>query len=360
MGAGVITVTPVAPPPVQVRAANPVVQLATIPSPFELYPRVVGTALQNGAGLLQTFLADPLPITRVTVSNQLGAFADAVAALEDGDAGAFLTATADVFLEPLRSLEAAASYFGTLISQPFALEFLVAIVRSPVLNGIAAAGAAVWEVVEAAVALDLVDVVNAVLNIPARILDGVLNGGYELGGYFGELGGLLSPWNEDGERPGGLIAVAMQFASYIADTIPPRPSAAAVGAPPDPTAEMVTLEADAGLESTTAMVSSSSGQEAEDVSVETGGDEEDVPGVVEATDGDEPAGEEGSAGNEGEPADEDLDGTAPDAAPDPGDEEPQSAEDERSDDTADGTETDEGPSDRTDPAPEKRRSTSDD
>lgn len=227
VGASVIAIAPVAPPPTattEVSSASPAVQLAAIPSPLAFYPRVFGTSLQNAGALLEAFLADPFPITRATAINQVAALADAVAAIQDGDGDRFLTAIGDVVLEPLRSVTSAVSYMGTWIAQPFALEYLGAMIVSPVLNGLAAVRAAVTDVIEAAVAFDVLGVVNAVLNIPGRIIDGILNGGYEPLGFF-DLGGLLSPADEEGGRPLGPIAMAMMLARQIADTIPARPAA---------------------------------------------------------------------------------------------------------------------------------------
>ncbi|GJF12890.1 hypothetical protein NGTWS1803_23460 [Mycolicibacterium cyprinidarum] len=234
VGAGVIAVTPVGPPPPQTPVVTSAVQLAAIPSPLTLYPKVFGTALHNAGALLETYFANPSPILRATAENQATAVQDAFIALEFGRGDEFFTALADVFAQPSTSADAALSYLGAIIGQPFGLEFLSYVARSPMLNGIAAAGTALWDVVEAAIAIDLVGVVNAVVNIPARIIDGVLNGGYATVGYFGELGGLLSPVDEDGERVGGPIAISMMLAGQIADTIPERTPLFPIAEPPGP------------------------------------------------------------------------------------------------------------------------------
>lgn len=245
VGASIIAVSPVGPPPVELAAASPAVQLAAIPSPLQLYPRVAGTALDNGGALLSHYFADPFPITAATLRNQASAVEDAFTALAFGRFDEFYAAVADVFLQPFTSAAAAWNYFDLAIHQPLVAEGLITILWSPVLSGIAAAGTALRDVVEAVFTVDLVGLVNAVLNIPARVIDGVLNGGYgsPLGGFFDNIGGLLSAPDEDSEVMPGPIAIAIAFDQTMGQEIPPRTSIFPVAPPPELDAAALTADA---------------------------------------------------------------------------------------------------------------------
>ncbi|PRC45256.1 hypothetical protein C6A85_96080, partial [Mycobacterium sp. ITM-2017-0098] len=243
VGAGAIAVTPIAPQPAEVPTAAATVQLAAIPSPLQLYPQVVLQSIANGGALLQQYFADPFPIIRATLENQAAAFADAVTALQLGQVDEFFAAAADIVLQPFNSAEAAFSHLGAILSQPFAVEGFFLIAISPVLSGLAATGQAIAEVFDAITTLDLVGAVNAVINIPARIIDGVLNG--VPGASFGileDLPGLLSPL--ESSLPPGPIAVGINLDQDMGAAIPPRESSAPVDAVPDPDTATFTLTTD--------------------------------------------------------------------------------------------------------------------
>lgn len=220
VGAGVIAVAPVEPPPTAARSVNASVHLAAIPSPLELYPQVFSTAFENTAALAAAYFADPFPLTRLTVRNQILALAEAVESLAAGDVGAAVGAVGDAIVQPFKTVIGAFEYIDVLLDQPGAPEALFQIIFSPVLGGFAAAGVAIGEVIDAAVALDLVGLVNAVINIPARILDGVLNGGYGSPfGNFDTLPGLLTPLTVEGYLFPGPIALAINIDQDAADYI---------------------------------------------------------------------------------------------------------------------------------------------
>lgn len=242
VGAGAIAVTPVNP----LRAdAVPVTQhavsLAAVPNPIQLYSQVFLESLSNAGDLAQQYFADPFPITRAILRNQGVAVADAIAALQAGDSEAFVAAATDVVLEPFRGTGAALSHLGALLSQPFAVEGFFLIAISPVLAGVAATQRAFEEVIDALVGFDLVGAAYAALNIPARVIDGVLNG--VPGASFGileDLPGLLSPLSESGLPPGP-IAVGTNLDQDMGSAIPPREPATGVGGLPDLSAATVTL-----------------------------------------------------------------------------------------------------------------------
>ena len=252
IGAGAIAINPVNPvqPPTAPVTAQ-AVRLAAVPSPLQLYQEVFQQSLSNASAVAQQYFADPFPITRAILRNQESAVADAVAALDAGDYDAFAAAATDVVLEPFRGGGAALSHLGALLSQPFAVEGFFLIAVSPVLAGLVATGRAVGEVFEALTKLDLIGAAYAVLNIPGRIVDGVLNGvqGASVG-ILEDLPGLLSPLS--GDLPPGPIAVGTSLDQDMGAAIPPRETPAGVGDVPDPNAATLTVTAvDPAVEETT-------------------------------------------------------------------------------------------------------------
>jgi hypothetical protein len=206
-----------------------VVQLAAIPSPLQLYPEVALRSIAIAGALLQQYFADPFPIISATLENQAAAVADAVAALQQGQVDEFLAAASDIVLQPFRSAGAAVFHLGALLTQPYAAEGFLITAVSPVLSGVVATGQAVAEVFDAITSGDLVGAVNAVLNIPARIIDGVLNGvpGASFG-IFADLPGLLSPADPESGLPAGPVAVGIgldqDMGAAIRRGIPPARS----------------------------------------------------------------------------------------------------------------------------------------
>lgn len=206
------------------RSTRQAVQLAAVPSPFEVYPRVLRESSRNAERLLAQYFEDPFPILRVTAGNQGAALADAAEALMAGDLVAAVVAAIDVIAQPFKTVGAAITYVGDVIRESPAM-FAAAIVfaAAPLFNGVAATGKALWDIAEAAFELDVVGVVNAVLNVPATIIDGVLNGGYIRTGILGYLPGLLSVTNEVDMGP-GLPSFLITLDQDIAKSIPVRSS----------------------------------------------------------------------------------------------------------------------------------------
>ncbi|MDW5610027.1 hypothetical protein [Mycolicibacterium sp. D5.8-2] len=220
LGAGVIACAPVEPAAAVAPVVDATVQLSAIPSPLELYPQVLVRAVQNSAALVEAYLADPLPLTRLTIEKQIVALGEAFDALGEGDGAAAMAAIGRVILQPVRTVFGAFEYVDILMNQPNAPQALFQIALSPILGGVAAFGVAIDEVVDAAAALDLVGLVNAVVNIPARVLDGVLNGGY--GSPFGDfdnLPGLVTPLTVEGYLFPGPIALGILIDQDAADYV---------------------------------------------------------------------------------------------------------------------------------------------
>ena len=156
-GASVIAVTPVAPAPPDIRIATPVVQLMAAPNPIDFYPQVVQTTLNNAGTLLKGYLLVGYGLIQEAVTRPVPLLVSAFEVL---------------FYPSIWSLGAKSAI-------------------SPVLNGVGATGVALTDVVKAVQAFDPVDLFNAVVDIPARIADGVLNGGYPSGS--GLAVGLFTP-----------------------------------------------------------------------------------------------------------------------------------------------------------------------
>lgn len=245
VGVGVIAATPITPPPAPTLVVHETVQLAAVPSPLQLYPQVILRSLTNAGTLFQEYFADPFPIVNAILQNQEAAFTDAVTALQFGRFDEFFAAAADIVLRPFADAGTALSHLGALLLQPNALEGFFLIAISPVLSGLAATGNAIGEVFDAAMSLDLVGVVNAVLNIPARIIDGVLNG--VPGASFGildNLPGLLTPSDPESDLPPGPISVGINIDQDMGAAIPPRESSLGVDEMSDPAAATFMLRAD--------------------------------------------------------------------------------------------------------------------
>jgi hypothetical protein len=111
----------------------------------------------------------------------------------------------------------------------------------PLLSGIAATGLAIADVFEAITTFDVIGLVNAVINIPARIIDGVLNGvpGAEFRGYY--IYALLTP--EETSLPPGLISQAIFLDQAVGAEIAPQ-APAAIDEWSGPEAQTMMLSAD--------------------------------------------------------------------------------------------------------------------
>lgn len=244
-GASVIAVTPVAPPPASITVAGPAVQLTSVPSPLQLYPQVFVRSLTNAGALLGEYFADPFPIISATLENQASALADAIAALKSGDYEQFSDDFRDIVLQPFNSADAALSHLGAILAQPFAIEGFALVAISPVLAGVAATGKAILEVIDAITQLDLIGAVNAVINIPARIIDGFLNGVADVPfGILQNLPGLLTPSDPEVFTPPGPISIGIGLDQDMGAAIPPRTSATPITETPDPDAAAFTLTVD--------------------------------------------------------------------------------------------------------------------
>ncbi|KMO84680.1 hypothetical protein BST22_17835 [Mycolicibacterium chubuense] len=216
VGVGAVSVAPLEPAAKSdVRVENAAVLVEKAPSPFEYYPQVLQRSASNADDLVREYLADPLPIVRAIADNQNRALADVVDAAAALDPGAFVRAVVAAISQPVTGV---VKVVGS--GEPFetASSMLVRLAL-PVVSGVLAAGAAMTDVVKAFADLDLVNAVSGLLNVPARIADGLLNGRVDgqHDEYFGLLGKMVeAPVSEQISGPVDYLIHSLQG---IGDTI---------------------------------------------------------------------------------------------------------------------------------------------
>ncbi len=306
VGASVIAVSPIAPPLPDIHLPNPAhvaasVELAaaTLAATPPSYAQVIQEAIANAQALLNTFMANPTPILSQIAKNQAatsqnlmtglqtlgGAISTALtttvppllqAASNDLASGNVEGATNNVLtaiLAPVFPLTAFIPTLETALTQPMTnlvnafnaitaggvlspLSMAVTGLLGPVLSGAGAFGVAVDNVGSAIAAGDPQAVLNAVVNGPATILDGVLNGGFgpDLSAFAGlagikvVAGGLLSgglaitlPNGVPTVQLPGLINSLEALAQTIAKAIAPKATATPAAAAALPTAASKTV-----------------------------------------------------------------------------------------------------------------------
>lgn len=251
-------------------------------SPFDLYGQVLGTAAGNLQADVKSYLDMGLfPILRQILTNQVGTMTGLVDALGDSGRAVFTALTTQVpgylgsavgdlgqaniegalnnlqlaivlpifaAINPIGTLPKA---LGNLISQP--LQSVINIANDlpnlmlalgvgligPVASTIGAMGTATQNVINAVQAGDLGKLATAVIQAPATIIDGLLNGGYgpnlgallglDIPGFSIFGGGLLGG---GATVPGGTTiagtvqAIVAVVRSILTDITPAKPAAA--------------------------------------------------------------------------------------------------------------------------------------
>ncbi|MBB3603307.1 hypothetical protein FHT40_002968 [Mycolicibacterium sp. BK556] len=275
LGAGVIAASPIAPPvsDIHLPAIHMDASLAAAVGPIDFYKQVFDTARTNLQALVDA--ADPGAVLKQIVANQTASFTALGSAL--GTSGneliTALTKTAPeqlqtiltslasgnveaatnalLFLplavaQPLINLLPAIQAFMTqpiqnlinvahIFNDPVGDAMIAVGLLSPVIGGLAATGTAVQNVIDASRTGDAQKIANAIVEGPATIIDGILNGGYgpDLGPLVGGgisvlAGGLLSQstivFNPDGSffiKLGGPIGTLQTLATQIVNAIKP-------------------------------------------------------------------------------------------------------------------------------------------
>ncbi|QZT62517.1 hypothetical protein [Mycolicibacterium austroafricanum] len=187
-GVGAIAITPIN---TSVETHRQVVhsaaQLAAIPNPIEYYSQVAVTTFRNAQDRIEEYFAAPFPIATAVIRNQTDSLAriiDSILALD--------------VIETLKAVGAAVTRpvvnaVSLLLSDPNPFELIGSFVQRlaiPLITGVLGTMHAVEEIIEAAADLDVIGVFNAVINIPGRILNAVLNGTIE---SENDGSGLLTP-----------------------------------------------------------------------------------------------------------------------------------------------------------------------
>jgi hypothetical protein len=240
VGASVIAIAPLEPVPNNdVRIASSALEFASAPSPFEYYREVLQRTLANAGDRLDEYLAEPLPILTAIAQNQYNAFADIINAAGSFDPLAVATAILRAVAQPVVNLVKVISS-----GEPFdAADSLLVRLLPPLMSGVLAAGSATADVVKALYDLDIVGVVSAMMNIPARTVDGLLNG--RIDGVTDENLGLLTPVIDApvADQITGPVAFLIESLQDIGDTISPSSPdpAAPASLLPDLAAPVVTM-----------------------------------------------------------------------------------------------------------------------
>ena len=218
IGASVIAVATLDPAPNHdVRIASSALELTAAPNPFEYYPQVLLRTLANAGDRLDEYLAEPLPILTAIAQNQYAAFAEIINAAGSFDPVAVATAILRAVAQPVVDL---VKVIGSGEPLETAASLLVRLLP-PIVSGVLAAGSASADVVRALYQLDITGVVSAMINIPARIVDGVLNG--RIDGMTDDNLGLLTPVIDApvADQITGPVAFLIDSLQDIGDTISP-------------------------------------------------------------------------------------------------------------------------------------------
>jgi hypothetical protein len=275
LGASVIAVSPLAPPMPNTQAMQRAVssigvELSASVNPIQNWIHVFQTSAANLGALGQQIAASPAPILSQIVANQIaslkvlqtalqndasnikqifdsipGAIDTARGQLQSGDiTGAFdtinntvvvplalslVTVVSDSTVPLVNTVNNFAKAFATLPNTVFQV---VLPMTFPLLSTINAAVQGVQDVYDGVVAKDPAAVVNTLVNLPANLVNGFLNGSGMVLGILPSPG-LLTPYSPDfGFLASGPIASLIQLRDVIAQAIgaTPPPSTAAVSA----------------------------------------------------------------------------------------------------------------------------------
>lgn len=275
LGVSVIAISPLAPPLPDVHAMQRTVssvgvELSAAVDPIQNWIQVFQKSAANLGAIGQQIAASPAPILSQIVANQIAAFEDlrtrldanagtlrlifdgapnAIATargqLQDGDiTGAFDTfnnqiviplalaavqAVSDLTRPLVSSVNNYAKAFATLPDDVFQV---ILPMTFPLVSTINAAVQATQDVYDGVVAGDPGAVFNTLVNLPANLVDGFLNGSGTILGFI-NAPGLLTPYDPNfGFLASGPISSLIALRDVIAQAIgAPVPTAAAAKAP---------------------------------------------------------------------------------------------------------------------------------
>jgi hypothetical protein len=261
LGAGVIAISPVAPmPDLQalhrtVSSAN--IELYAMVNPIERWVQVWQATSANLSAIGQQVAANPAPILAQIIANQVAnatelgtklegtaqtitqIFQGAPTAVETAvgqfQAGnikgavdtlnnailiplvlAALQVGSDALIPVVNTVQNVANVVATLPNALFAVALPL---TYPLLSAVNALVQTTQDVVDAAAAGDAGAVVNALVNAPANLVDGVLNGAGTILGFL-PASGILTPYDPDfGELASGPIATLIALRETIAKAL---------------------------------------------------------------------------------------------------------------------------------------------
>ncbi|KMO68205.1 hypothetical protein [Mycolicibacterium obuense] len=240
LGIGAIVAAPPSAPKGEVRIANSAIVEHETQGPLQYYPDVLSRSLTNARRLVAEYLEDPLPVVRAVADNQHRAVTEVLRAAADLDPEAFAQAVLSAVNQPVASLGRVVAR-GEPVRTANSLLVRLAL---PAASGALAGGAGVADVADAATDLDPVRVAGGLVNLPARTMDGLLNGRVdgERDEYFGLLGAVVeAPVSDQISGPvdyligslqdiGDTIAAPSADADALAHTAAPPGVASAVPA----------------------------------------------------------------------------------------------------------------------------------
>ncbi|TDO08838.1 hypothetical protein EV580_4868 [Mycobacterium sp. BK086] len=273
VGASVIAVSPLAPPMPNVQAVQRAVssvgvELSASVNPIENWIQVFQTSVANLGAIGQQIADSPAPILQQIVTNQIAAFEDlktrfdnnagtiklildgapnAIATargqLQSGDiVGAFDTFNNQIVIPlALAGVQAVSDLTRPLVSTvnnfakafatiPDAVFQVILPMTFPLVSTINAAVQATQDVYDGVVAGDPAAVINTLVNLPANLVNGFLNGSGTILGFI-NAPGLLTPYDPNfGFLASGPIASLIALRDVIAQAIGATPPTAAASA----------------------------------------------------------------------------------------------------------------------------------
>lgn len=287
LGASVIAISPLAPPMPDVHAMQRTVssvgvELSAAVNPIENWVQVFQKSAANLGAIGQQIADSPAPILKQIVLNQIaslkalqtafnnnagtiklilqgapGAIDTARGQLQSGDiVGAFATinnqiviplalagvqAVSDLTVPLVNTVNNYAKAFATV---PTAVFQVILPMTFPLVSTINAAVQATQDVYDGVVARDPGAVINTLVNLPANLVNGFLNGSGTILGFI-NAPGLLTPYDPNfGFLASGPIASLIQLRDVIAQAIgatPPATAAVSAAAKVPAAAKTVTL-----------------------------------------------------------------------------------------------------------------------
>ena len=272
VGASVIAVSPLAPPmpngqAVQRTVSSIGVELSASVNPIDNWIQVFQKSSANLAALGEQFAASPAPILQQILVNQAAALKDlqtrfdsnattlrqilnsipseleaARALLDQGDiTGAFSKINNDVVIplalsgvQALSDLTQPAvatvnNFAKAFAAVPNAVFQVVLPMTFPLLSTINVFVQTAQDVYDGAAASDPAAILNALVNLPANLVGGFLNGSGQILGFI-DTPGLLTPYGDLGFLGSGPIASLLDLRNVIAQAIGAAPPSAAAAA----------------------------------------------------------------------------------------------------------------------------------